>query len=335
MNHLAACITGLLFFCLISCSKKDDTPAVSSVSIPVLTTDSVTMIIHNAANCGGTITSDGGAAITRRGVCWTKTPLPLLTDDHTEDGTGTGTYTSRLTGLDTNTLYYVRAYASNSKGTAYGNTMSFKTLRIVNYGVATDIDGNIYPVVKIGGQFWLSKNLRVTHYRNGDAIPHVTGDNQWKVLITGAYCVYDNVQVNDTTYGNMYNWYAATDSRGICPEGWHIPSNDEWNSLGAFLGGSGIAGGMLKSTGTLEQGTGLWYAPNTGATNSTGFTGLPGGTRFNYGSFYSIGNLGNFWSSSDSSSVNAWNYILDANNGELVRTYNFKTFGFSLRCCKD
>jgi uncharacterized protein (TIGR02145 family) len=228
----------------------------------------------------------------------------------------------------------VRAFATNSKGTAYGDTHSFTTLKILIDSVA-DIDGNIYHVVPIGNQSWLRENLRVRKYRNGDAIPNVLGDNQWKALTTGAFCTYENLAVNGATYGNLYNWHALSDARGLCPTGWHVPSRDEWAELGNYLGGEALAGGVLKSKGTIEAGTGLWYAPNTGATDSIGFTGLPGGYRIFYGTYYSISNVAFFWSSSDTTAVNAWNYVLDANNEELTRNYNFKTNGFSVRCCKD
>jgi uncharacterized protein (TIGR02145 family) len=325
---------GIFLFSLTRCSKKDEDPAVSDPTIPVLTTATIADTGQNTATCGGTVTSDGGSPVTSRGVCWSDHPGPEITGLHTVDGTGTGTYSSQLTGLTPNTLYHVRAYASNSKGTAYGNVQSFRTLKMVIDSVA-DIDGNIYHVVPIGGQSWLRENLSVTRYRNGEAIPNVTLDDQWKVLTTGAYCSFGNLPVNAAIYGNLYNWHALGDSRGLCPAGWHVPSDAEWSELGDSLGGKNIAGGMLKSAGTLEQGTGIWYAPNTGATNSSGFTGLPGGYRINYGLFYGIGNVGFFWSSSDTAGVNAWNYILDANNGELKHYFNFKTNGFSVRCCKD
>jgi uncharacterized protein (TIGR02145 family) len=325
----------LLLAVFTGCSKNETSPPEPTITLPLLTTDLISSITLHTASCTGTITSDGGSAVTHRGICWSKAPDPLISDSTIDAGTGTGTFTGELTGLDTSTLYYARAYATNSKGTGYGNTLSFTTEKEVVYGSVTDVDGNKYPIVKIGSQYWLQKNLSVTHYRNGDVIPKVTVDNQWKVLVTGAYCLYDNLKGTDPVYGNLYNWYAVNDARGICPEGWHVASNPDWDKMGEFLGGLNVAGGALKSTGTLEQSTGLWYAPNTGATNSSAFHGLPGGTRFNYGSFYSIGNLGNFWSISDTNTANAWNYILDANNETLGRNYNFKAFGFSVRCCKD
>jgi uncharacterized protein (TIGR02145 family) len=325
-------IVVLLF--IPGCSKKDNTPT-DNTTLPAVTTDTITAITLNEATCGGNVTSDGGAPVTQRGICWSKTADPKNSDAHTLDGSGTGTFISQITGLDTNSLYYVRAYATNTKGTSYGLTRSFTTGKLMIYGSVADIDGNIYQYVRIGHQYWMNKNLRVIHYRNGEAIPNIASDVQWKNLITGAYCVYDNPGGADTTFGNLYNWHALSDVRGLCPDGWHVPTNTEWDTLGAFLGGNAVAGGKLKSTGTIEDMNGLWYSPNTDATNSSYFSALPGGYRINYGTFYSQGNVGYFWTLSDTASVNAWNYILDANNGELKRNFNLKTNGFSVRCCKD
>jgi uncharacterized protein (TIGR02145 family) len=328
-------ILALIFVLMLpGCSKKEEDPPVPDPTIPVLTTDAVKAITQTTAVCGGSITSDGGAPVTTRGICWNMTTTPEITDPHTSDGTGTGTFTSQMTGLTPNTLYYIRAYATNSKGTAYGITKSFRTL-IVVVDTVTDIDGNIYHFVPIGGKLWLRENLRVKHYLNGEEIPQVTDANQWKFLTTGAYCTYDNLASNGLTYGSLYNWHALSDSRGICPSGWHVPSDSEWAELGDSLGGSNVAGGKLKSTGTLEAGTGLWYFPNTDATNSSGFSGLPGGYRINYGPYYSVGNVAYFWSSTSYTTDKALLFVLDANNGALNSNFDFKTNGFSVRCCKD
>ena len=326
-------ILGIFLLLITGCSKKSDPPAATLTS-PVVTTSAVSAVSQTTATCGGTVTSDGGAVVAARGVCWSTSPLPLITGSHTTDGDGSGTFSSQITGLAANTLYYARAYATNSQGTGYGSAQSFTTLKIIVDSV-TDVEGNVYHVVAIGGKSWLRENLKVTRYRNGDAIPQVVPDAQWKILTTGAFCNYDNLAANGDTYGKLYNFYAFADSRGLCPTGWHVPADNEWAALGSFLGGNDVAGGLMKSTGTIEQGTGLWYAPNTGATNSCGFSGLPGGYRINYGTYYSIGNVGYFWSSSDTASANGWNYVLDANNSELLRNYNFKPNGFSVRCCKD
>ncbi len=323
-------------FCLVlvlSCAKKtEETPPLPAPA--ELTTATVSGITQSAATTGGTITSDGGASITARGVCWSTSAQPTTADPHTTDGNGTGSFTSTMAGLTPNTLYNVRAYASNSAGTSYGNVLSLTTLK-QPADTVTDFDGNVYHLVTIGNQVWLAENLKVTHYNDGTPIPNVTPDAQWKILTTGAWCKYDNVTSNATTYGLLYNWFAVTDSRNICPAGWHIPADGEWASLSAFLGGDATAGGKMKSTGTYEAGNGLWYAPNTGATNTSGFKALPAGLRINYGNYYSLGNIADFWCVSDSSAAFSWDYILDANNESLTRGYDFKTNGFSVRCIKD
>ncbi len=162
----------------------------SSAPVPVLSTAEVTGVTHAAAQCGGNITSDGGATVTARGVCWSTNLTPTVADSKTTDGTGAGSFTSSITGLTDSTAYYVRAYATNSNGTGYGNTSSFTTTD--SMGTVTDIDGNIYQTVKIGNQWWMAENLKVTHYRNGDAIPNVTDNTAWEGLTTGAYCNYNN-----------------------------------------------------------------------------------------------------------------------------------------------
>ena len=205
-----------------------------------------------------------------------------------------------------------------------------------NTGTVTDIDGNVYQTIIIGDQEWMTENLKVTHYRNGDQIPNVTDNSTWAGLSTGAYCVYDNMPANADTYGNLYNWYAVDDARNIAPEGWHIPTDDEWQILVEFLGGSSVAGGKMKSTGTIQGGDGLWLEPNTGATNESGFTALPGGFRhFTSGTFYTMSNYGNLWSSTEYSSSNAWYRLLFYNTTNVPRGYNDKRYGLSVRCVRD
>ncbi|MGV9003096.1 FISUMP domain-containing protein [Flavobacterium sp.] len=172
----------------------------------------------------------------------------------------------------------------------------------------TDIDGNVYQTVVIGTQTWTQTNLNVSKYRNGDTIPQVTNQSTWANLTTGAWCYYQNNTANGATYGKLYNWYAVNDPRGLAPAGYHIPSDAERITLTTFLGGESIAGGKMKST------TG-WNSPNTAATNSSGFTGLPGGCRNDYGSFYFIGETGYWWSSSEDDATNAWNWGMSCNTG--------------------
>jgi uncharacterized protein (TIGR02145 family) len=194
----------------------------------------------------------------------------------------------------------------------------------------TDIDGNVYHTVTIGTQVWMVENFKVTHYRNGDAIPNVTDDNAWSGLTTGAYCNYNNDVNNSTTYGRLYNWYTVSDSRNIAPSGWHVPTDTEWTTLTTYLGDESVTGGKLKEIGITH-----WVSPNTGADNSSGFTGLPGGLRDFYGAFGGIGNYGCFWSATEEDAANAWRRNLDYSDAGLHRINNSKALGFSVRCLRD
>ena len=198
-------------------------------------------------------------------------------------------------------------------------------------GTVTDIDGNVYHTVTIGTQVWMVENLKVTHYRNGDPIAHIMDDTLWVHLTSGAFCNYNDDGVNGSTYGRLYNWYAITEAHIISPVGWHIPSDAEWTTLTTYLGGESIAGGKLKENGTIH-----WNAPNTGATNETGFTALPGGYRgFLDGTYYSVGNGGYWWSSTEGNAGKAWCRYLSSSSSEVISSNNWKGFGFSVRCIRD
>jgi uncharacterized protein (TIGR02145 family) len=194
----------------------------------------------------------------------------------------------------------------------------------------TDQDGNVYRTVKIGNQWWMAENLKVTHYRNGEAIPNVTDAAAWSNLSSGAYCDYDNNTTNVSTYGRLYNWYAVSDSRNIAPSGWHVPTNAEWQTLADYLGGDSTAGGKMK-----ESGTSHWSSPNTGATNESGFSGLPGGCRNYYGYFYSLGYFANFWSAHEYNAYYAWYRSLLYDYLDLTLNYYDLQYGFSVRLVRD
>ena len=188
-----------------------------------------------------------------------------------------------------------------------------------------------YPSVTICCQSWMTKNLDVATYRNGDPIPKVTNDVAWGNLTTGAYCYYNNDStMYAATYGKLYNWYAINDSRGLAPEGWHIPTDFEWTTLGSCLGGDDIAGGPIKEIGTTH-----WNTPNTGATNLSGFTGLPGGFRTYFGPYSGIVLYGYWWSSTESTTNYAWSRNLNYSDDDLDRAANLKILGFSVRCLRD
>jgi uncharacterized protein (TIGR02145 family) len=199
----------------------------------------------------------------------------------------------------------------------------------ISTSTCIDYDGNAYPTFQIGTQVWMAENLRVTHYRNGDAIPNVTDNAAWDVLTTGAYCWYGNDQGTNAKFGALYNWYAVDDSRGLCPDGWHEPADAEWSTLTNHLGGQTVAGGKMKSV------PALWSSPNTDATNSSGFSGLPGGYRDIGVGFDGIGLYGFWWPSTEYSFENAWYWRLYYNSPGVNRSSYFKELGFSVRCLRD
>ncbi|MBM3919424.1 MAG: hypothetical protein FJ344_07990, partial [Sphingomonadales bacterium] len=303
--------------------------------LPLVSTTAASAITSTGATTGGDVTADGGASVTARGVAYGTAQTPTTANSTTSDGTGTGVFTSTLTGLTASTLYYVRAYATNSVGTAYGNEVSFTTTAFAcGTATVTDVDNNTYNTVQIGTQCWTQSNLKVGKYRNGDNISNITDNTDWSQTNTGAWCNYDNDAANDALYGKLYNWYSATDSRGLCPTGWHVPTDAEWTTLIDFLGGTSVAGGAMKSTATQPT-PGGWTSPNTGATNSSGFTGLSGGYRDSEGRFGNLGIYGIWWSSSDAGSGFAWGrYILFAST-DASRNYYGRRSGFSVRCVND
>jgi len=301
---------------------------------PTVTTSNITNITQTTATGGGNVTAQGSSAVTARGVCWNTSSNPTTSDAHTTNGSGTGSFTSNITGLTANTPYYVRAYAMNSTGTAYGNQVSFTTQQ-GSGGTVTDIDGNVYNTITIGTQVWMVENLKVTHYRNGVSIPNVTDGTEWGNLTTGAYCNYNNDANISTTYGRLYNWYAVDDSRNIAPMGWHVPTNPELTTLIEYLEGESIAGGKLKETGTSH-----WYSPNTGATNESGFTALPGGCRCPcpYWTFAGISSAGYWWAATEVGAMDLWGICLWYNYAGVYYDElgaDVKPLGYSVRCLKD
>jgi uncharacterized protein (TIGR02145 family) len=195
----------------------------------------------------------------------------------------------------------------------------------------TLIGGGATPIVTICCQSWMTTNLDVATYRNGDPIPKITDPTVWTALTTGAYCYYNNDSTTyAATYGKLYNWYAVNDPRGLAPEGWHVPTDFEYTTLVNCLGGSAVAGGAMKETGITH-----WTTPNTGATNISGFTGLPGGYRNDIGTFLIVTIYGDWWSSTEDDASDAWFRDLDYNNGTILRGSFNKRYGFSVRCLRD
>ncbi len=303
------------------------------ITLATLTTNAVGSITQTTALSGGNITDDGGAAITAKGICWGTSQNPTTADSNTEDGTGTGTFTSILNVLNTGTTYYVRAYAINSAGTAYGNEESFTTVPL------TDSEGNVYETVYIGTQLWMAENLAY--------LPSVSPHTEESSTEPYYYVYgYDGTSVDDAkatinynTYGVLYNWSAA---QSACPDGWHLPSDEEWKILEMHLGMSQEEadlqyqyrgtneGGKLKETGTDH-----WNDPNVNATNESGFTGLPGGAcrhDLEYYGFDLIGSHGHWWTSTEYNTSLGWYRMLYYDNSKIFRYGWYKENGFSIRC---
>ncbi|HNJ61297.1 MAG TPA: FISUMP domain-containing protein, partial [Chitinophagales bacterium] len=306
---------------------------------------SIIDITSNSVNVKASINTTGGMWKGEKGFCWSTSPNPTINNDFKKN-TDTfliAPFTDVITGLEANTTYYIRAYATNLMGTSYSNELSFKTnpLDITNkpylnhelsYG-SISYNGYIYPTIKIGNQTWMAENLRTEHYNDGTVIPYLRDSAAWVNTVNGAYSFYNNRPNLEALYGKLYNWYAVNTGK-LCPKGWHIPTKEEWTSLITYLSGDDNPGGKMKSTGNKTDGTGLWSSPNTGATNESGFSGLPGGARY-YGDYAYIGNSGFWWSSTVySTSVFYWPLIYDDNFYE-PQAIEKKVTGMSCRCLKD
>jgi uncharacterized protein (TIGR02145 family) len=202
---------------------------------------------------------------------------------------------------------------------------------VTNPGAGVTFAGYTYSSIVLGnGQEWMAENLRTTSYANGDPIPNVTDETQWRNLSTGAWAHYNNDNQYENPYGKLYNWYTVNDSRNVCPTGWHVPSDAELTVLTDYLGGEVFAGGKMKSTGTQ-----YWLNPNIDATNESGFSGLPAGFRYYVGPFTSIEYYCYWWSSTEFDTDKAWYRGLYYDDGFVDRTNHYKTGGLSVRCLRD
>jgi uncharacterized protein (TIGR02145 family) len=297
------------------------------INLATLTTAVISSVTTNSAASGGNITSDGGGSVTGRGICWSTSQNPVITDQHTSNGSGTGSFTSSMTGLSNETQYFVRAYATNSAGTAYGNQISFSSS-------TTDVEGNIYKTVVIGNQMWMSENLRTTTYNDHGSIPNVTDNGAWTTLTTPAYSWYGNDIANKPINGAIYNWYTI-ETGNLCPTGWHVPSDNEFKTLETYLGMASDQLDLWDWRGTNE-GTKLKTTSGWDGTNTSGFTGLPSGYRFAIdGYFYSLGTLTYWWSSSLYSSDLAWYRRMDSGEARVYRGAVSIKGGKYVRCLKD
>lgn len=194
----------------------------------------------------------------------------------------------------------------------------------------TDADGNIYTTVVIGNQVWMSENLKTIKYNDRTDIPQITDNKAWESLTSPGFCWYYNDGTTyKNTYGALYNWYSVKTGK-LCPSGWHVPGQADWKVLSDYAGGSILAGGKVKETGTIH-----WKSPNFSASNKTGFTALPGGLRYLDGTFRDIGENGYWWSSDEYDDLSAWYRIAFYSFTDLSMSNHLKKVGTSVRCLKD
>lgn len=273
----------------------------STLQVPTITTNNVTNITQISLTSGGGVTSDNGATVNERGICWCTCNNPTINDKKLINGTGAGNFEIILNELQPNTQYYIRAYATNKNGTGYGSTMAIST---EPFGMVTDVDGNQYRTLVLGNQEWMYENLKVRKYQNGESILHIMNDSEWINQTIGAYCNYDNLGVNGENYGHLYNSNAIKDKRNICPTGWHIPSNTEVTNLKSLIGAEN-----LDKICFFENG---------------------GGYRQSHdGSFVRLGES-SFWTSTSRNSSANWGF-----SNELTPNFTGTKHGFSVRCVKD
>ena len=314
----------------VRCLRDDN----SISAFPTVTTDTVSNVTDTSATCGGSVTAGSGTTVTDRGVCWSTSPNPNLADNHTSNGSGTGSFISNLTDVEPYHIIYVRAYATSTYGTVYGNEVSFSTvvnpngdsLSCPETPIIMDIDGNYYNTVQIGGQCWMRENLRTMNYADGSSIT-LSNSN------------------SNTTYGLLYNWSAvmhgasssdATPSgvQGICPDGWHVPSDAEWTQLTDYVGSRSdyvcngdntyIAKALASTTGWTSSSNTCSVGKDAGSNNTTGFNARSAG-----------GYSTSFWCSTDVSNDDAWYREIYYSKAEISHNSYRKTDSRSIRCLRD
>ncbi len=331
----------------------DEPPKITlGVRPTVITADITDIKLHTAvikldkAVVGGEVTDDGGSVVTARGVAWRHGwTNPSVDDNKTSEGGGTGSFTSVIAELESGRLYSVRAYATNAHGTAYGASRRFRT----SEGTVTDIDGNEYEMVRIGDQWWMAENLRVTRYRNGDAIPTGLSAGEWNAADSGAYTVYPHTLIDGLSsdaevvdaYGKLYNWFTVDDPRGVCPEGWRVPEEVDWNRL--IIGVGGIPGSFGTPATTGDRLMAERIAPDPHprwvevhrATNESGWSALPGGRALWDGGFRGIGTDGHWLSATQRDGYHSWSRFMYSGSAHVYHNYSAKRNGNSIRCLRD
>jgi uncharacterized protein (TIGR02145 family) len=312
----------------------------TTLARPILTKADLSGVTTSSVIIGGNISSDGGSQVIERGVCWSNSQNPTISDNKKTNGSGSGVFQVNVSGLTSNTSYYMRTYATNSLGISYGNELNFKTFAVI------DVDGNGYHSVTFGDQIWLTENLKTSKYNNGDLIGTTfpatlnissedTPKYQW---------IYDLDSNLISTYGRYYTWYAATDDRKICPTGWHLPTPNEFSTMEVYLsangfefeGGSGyISKSLASNSGWREYATPGTPGNDQNTNNRSGFTAAPGGYRiFDY-TFGSETMMSAFWTSFPKDDQDAFFQEIGNNYFYLFLTYGNKKNGIPVRCVKD
>ena len=303
----------------------------TSAALPIINTIITNRIGQYSAIFGGVVRSSGGASITVSGVCWSTNLEPTITDYKIKNISAKDSFTCFTDSLKPNTKYYVRAFATNSIGTEYGNTITFTTKQEMANTVE-DNDGNIYGTVTIGTQTWMKENLRSTKFSDWTEIPNIKDNTTWQNAKTFAYCWYNNDSINyKTPYGAIYNLYVKIANKNVCPSRWHIASDKDWNTLSKYLG---------VKPGSKMKDTTYWTGPNTGITNSSGFSAVPSGARTGSGTFRN--NYGNYPEyNMDLTQFADW-WVADGGFMELRRDNSIYvdmpdnyTTGFNIRCVKN
>jgi uncharacterized protein (TIGR02145 family) len=287
---------------------------------------------QNSVVSGGTVIEEGSSPVIERGVCWNTSPEPGIENDRTTDGSGPGTFVSQVSGLSASTLYHLRAYARNSTHTAYGEEQTFLTLNPGEpcQGVPlVEYEGKVYHTVQVGSQCWLRENLNAgTRVNSGVDQDPANG-------LTEKYC-YQDLESNCDVYGGLYQWDEMMQGstggmvQGICPPGWHLPDNLEFQALAEVLGGDSLCGGKMKERGYIH-----WIYPNSGATNESGLTVLPAGIRNSNTSFGNLRDHAYFWVSTEYSNPHSFYRFLSEVSDDLFQGYVSKENGMSIRCLQN
>lgn len=315
-------LTVTLFY---GCQKEE------RAGMPVISTTAVTEISEVSMTSGGNITSDGGSTVTSRGIYWSTNPDQTIAENKTTDGTGTGNFTSNMSGLNGSTTYFVRAYATNRTGTAYGDQLSFTT-RI------SDVDGNGYHSVTIGTQTWMVENLKTTRLNDGSEIKVITSDLEWQTSGIPSYAWYYNIVPVEANNGALYNFNTVNTGK-LCPAGWSVPSDGEWKTLEMYLGISQTEADMInwrgEGTSTLLKAVEGWYVLN-GIQDMYGFKAMPTGSRHGVSGGFEDYNAGaSWWSSTSYDDTSAWFRSIVVGESTIYRGNVINQSGFSVRCLKN